>query len=103
MKKVVKIFLFVSLCAVAATAGYGVISHNGGQDRHQSVSLNELGKIVSVSDADAHVGGQCYLDDTRISLVEGGCYKKCQIAYSNATERSACEVGCSIAISVATK
>lgn len=43
-----------------------------------SVSLNELGKLVSVSDADAHVGGQCYANlECRVAdteLVEKYCF-----------------------------
>ena len=103
MKKVVRVLLFVALGAFVATVGYSVISHNSQRSYNRSISLNEVGNFVGVSDADAHVGGQCYLDDTRISIVEGGCYKKCKNFYTNAKERSACEVGCSIAVSVALK
>ncbi|PKN17212.1 MAG: hypothetical protein CVU71_16905 [Deltaproteobacteria bacterium HGW-Deltaproteobacteria-6] len=103
MKKVVRVLLFVALGAFVATVGLGVISHNSRPSCDRSVSLNEVGNFVSVSDADAHVGGQCYLDDSNIQTVENKCYRKCQTGYSNVTERSACEVGCSTAISVATR
>lgn len=103
MKKVVRVLMFVALGAFVATVGFSVISHNNQQSYNRSVSLNEVGNFVSVPDADAHVGGQCYLDDARIQFVENKCYKKCQTGYSNITERSACEVGCSTAISVATR
>lgn len=103
MKKIVKVFLFIVLGTFVVSAGYGVIAYNNQHSRHRSASLNEIGDFISVSDAGAHVGGQCYLDDTRIQTVENKCYGKCRTGYSNITERSACEVGCSTAISVAMK
>lgn len=102
MKKVVRVLLFVALGAFVATVGLNV-AHQRQQGDHRSVSLKKIGNFVSVSDADAHVGGPCYLEDANIQMVENKCYKKCQTGYGNVNERSACEVGCSTAISVATR
>ena len=51
----------------------------------------------------AHVGGQCYLGDTNLQAVENKCYSKCLRSYHERATQDACQVGCSTAISVATR
>ena len=104
MKKFFRGCMLVAMAAVFVAAGYTVVSHQGlpgGQ--HSQASLKDVGKFFGPSEACAHTGGACYLDDTNLSTVEGGCYAKCQRFYTVAKEVHACEVGCSLAISVATQ
>lgn len=99
MNKFFKGCLLAAMAVVFVAAGYTAGAHH--------VSLQEAGKeaakLFGPSEACAHTGGDCYLDDNNLQTVENKCYSKCQRSYTVALEMHACEVGCSTAISVATK
>jgi hypothetical protein len=103
MQKLFKVLLLVVLGALLTTAGYEVMSQHYRQNHNLLISLNALGDFLGTAEADAHAGGECYLDDGKLQSVENGCYAKCSRGYSESAKRSACEVGCSYAIDVATK
>ncbi|HNS15436.1 MAG TPA: hypothetical protein PKM08_08905 [Syntrophorhabdaceae bacterium] len=92
MRTLFRVFLFVALVAIIIAAGFGTVS------RHDRGSYNVL-----TSSASAHVGGQCYLDDTNLQAIENKCYSKCLRSYHERATQDACQVGCSTAISVATR
>ena len=95
MKRFFKGSLLVTIAALFIVAGYAAGYHQ--------LSLKNAGSLIGPSVACAHTGGECYLDDTNIGTVERGCYSKCQRTYKVQIETSACEVGCSMAMDVATR
>jgi hypothetical protein len=92
MRILFRAFLFIALGTIFMTAGYGVVSY-----------YNQGGRDGLISSAGAHIGGQCYLDDTNLQAVENKCYSKCLRSYHERATQDACQVGCSTAISVATR